>query len=201
MMDSGLPVVTGERFLDADPGPVGVVDADHVGALTELLDHLRAQGATAPALICPRDDTSWTRSLRTGYREWCRSHRAVERLRDISFNANADEVRLVAAALLAEQPAPDAIISAPDGGAIGVVSAASEIGRGVGEDLLVAACVDSLTMQLANPPITALNLRPRLLGNRCVELLVAAVDGDPAPTPSMHQLELVVRASTGALRG
>jgi len=198
LLHSGLPVVTGERYLGDGPAPAGVVESDHAAGMTELLDHLADAGARSPALIAPGDESSWARSLRVAYGEWCRARGIRERLSDIAFNASADAVRRAASALLAEEPPPDAIVSAPDGGAIGIVGAASDVGRRVGDDLLVAACVDSVTMELASPAITALDLRPREFGRTCVETLVRVVNGDPAPRHTVHPIELIRRASTGA---
>jgi DNA-binding LacI/PurR family transcriptional regulator len=81
------------------------------------------------------------------------------------------------------------------------VGAASEAGRTVGGDLLVAACVDSVTMQLATPAITALDLRPREFGNTCARVLVGILSGEPQPQAMDHPIELRPRASTAASAG
>jgi DNA-binding LacI/PurR family transcriptional regulator len=198
LLRSGLPVVTGERYPGEWSPPVYVVESDHAAGMTELLDHLAEAGARSPALIAPGDESSWARALRAAYGKWCRARGIHERVRGIAFNASADAVRSAAEALLAEESPPDAIVSAPDGGAIGIVGAANAVGRRVGEDLLVAACVDSVTMELASPAITALDLRPREFGRTCVETLVRAVNGEPTPQTTLHPIRLVRRSSTGA---
>ena len=198
LLRSGLPIVTGERYLGEGPAPAHVIESDHAAGMTELLDHLADSGARSPALIAPGDESSWAQALGAGYRAWCRARGIRERFRHIAFNASADAVRSAAGALLVEEPPPDAIVSAPDGGAIGIVGAANDVGRRVGEDLLVAACVDSITMELASPPITALDLRPREFGRTCVETLVRVVNGEPTPLETLHPIRLVRRCSTRA---
>jgi DNA-binding LacI/PurR family transcriptional regulator len=200
LMQSRLPVITGERYLGHTPATVSIVESDHARGLREMLDHVTERGAAAPALIAPGDESSWARTLRATYRDWCGHRGVTQRLHDIAFNASPDAVRRAAHALLAEQPAPDAIISAPDGGAIGIVGAAGEAGRNVGTDLLVATCVDSVTMQLASPAITALDLGPRQFGQTCVRALVQTLRGEPPPLRTVHPIRLVPRASTAGMK-
>jgi DNA-binding LacI/PurR family transcriptional regulator len=90
---SGLPVVTGERYLGDGPEPAAVVESDHRRGMRDVLDHLHDRGARKPALLAPGDESSWGRSLRAAYRAWCEEHGVPERLRDIAFDANAEAVR------------------------------------------------------------------------------------------------------------
>jgi DNA-binding LacI/PurR family transcriptional regulator len=197
LLESGLPVATGERYLGEGRRPMAVVESDHEAGMVQLLEHVMEVGARSPALIVPGDESSWAGALRRSYRAWCHQHGIRERIRDIAFGASPDAVRGAATSMLAEEPPPDAIISAPDGGAIGVLGAASDAGRRVGEDLLIATCVDSVVMQLASPAITALDLRPRVFARTCVKTLVQALENEPTPATTMHPIELVRRASTG----
>jgi DNA-binding LacI/PurR family transcriptional regulator len=96
-----------------------------------------------------------------------------------------------------DAPRPDAIVCAPDGSALGAIAAAREVGLTVGQDLLVAACVDSAAMALATPPVTALDLHPRAFGRRCAATLLALLAGEtPAPETLRQPADLVVRGST-----
>ncbi|MEV0198103.1 substrate-binding domain-containing protein, partial [Nonomuraea sp. NPDC050691] len=72
-----------------------------------------------------------------------------------------------------------------------------EEGRVPGRDLLLASCVDSQAMQLADPPITAIDLRPREAGVRCAALLFDLLAGRAQPgAERVHPIELLVRDST-----
>lgn len=197
LLASGLPLVTGEAYLEKGPQPVGVVESDHAGGMRKLLAHLADQGAARPVLIAPDEASSWARLLRRSYRDWCEARGVGAHIGDIPFNATPEQVREASRAVLAGPRRADAIISATDGAAIGVLGAAHEAGRHVGEDLLVASCVDSTTMELASPPITALDLRPREFGRRCALALIAVVQKEPRlATLQDHPIDLVVRAST-----
>ena len=217
LLSSGLPVVSGEQVAAGEPTPAAVVQADHAGGLRALLDHLADRGAVRPALLAPDEASAWAAALRATYDAWCAERRVLPHVRDVPFSATADVVRAVSAELLggrgraapgagaargagaagaAGAPRPDAIVCAPDGSALGAIAAAQEAGLTVGQDLLVAACVDSAAMALASPPVTALELHPRAFGRRCATALLALLAGErPAPETLRQPVELVVRAS------
>jgi DNA-binding LacI/PurR family transcriptional regulator len=65
--------------------------------------------------------------------------------------------------------------------ALGVLSAARDAGRSVGDDLLVASCVDSLAMQLVTPAVTAIDLRPREIGYDSANVLLRLIEGEELP--------------------
>lgn len=77
------------------------------------------------------------------------------------------------------------------------MAAAASAGRRVGDDLLVAACVDEPAHALLSPPVTSIDLEARALGSACLELLVEVWDagelGDPV---RVTEPRLVVREST-----
>ncbi|MEQ4719576.1 substrate-binding domain-containing protein [Nonomuraea sp. B19D2] len=67
--------------------------------------------------------------------------------------------------------------------------------RGTGVKL--ASCVDSAATRQADPPITAIDLRPKEAGASCAELLFELLSGSaPMGTERVHPIELNIRAST-----
>lgn len=214
---SGLPVVSGEPVLPGEPEPAAVVRADHAGALRELLDHVAARGARAPALVAPDEASSWAAQLRGAYGDWCAARRIEPRVREVAFNATPEEVRAASKELLGagrrgaaadasgeagggrrsaggesgaaegDGPPVDAIVCAPDGAALGAIAAARAAGVEVGRELLLAACVDSAAMALASPPITALDLGPRAFGGRCADALLALLAGERPAGDALRQ--------------
>lgn len=192
-----VPVVTCELDLTPNSSYSGGVTIDHAPAVRELLDHLAGQGATAIALIAPPLTTSWATVVRATYLIWCDEHGQTPMLRELILAASPYDVRKEVDSLLDQNPRPDAIISAPDGGAIGTLMAASERGLSVPEDILVASCVDSATLQLCSPAITAINLHPRQTGRQVAEILVALVLGESTETVWEEvAIKLEIRAST-----
>ena len=196
LMSAGLPVVTAERYGGAAQ-PTGVIWSDHETSLRELLDHLRARGARRPALIASDSTADWALTLQRTYARWC-AERGVQRLlHKAPFGSSPEVLRGVVGELLAEAPETDAIVCAADGAAAAVLPQIRSAGRVVGEDLLLASCVDSAAMRTAEPPITAIDLRPRHMGVECVRLLCEILAGEaPGGTARTLAIDMIVRAST-----
>jgi DNA-binding LacI/PurR family transcriptional regulator len=195
----GVPVVTCE--LDPTPGAAhaGAVDSDHRAAVCGLLDLLAAEGAQRIALIAPTRATWWGAELQDGYAEWVARHGRMPLLREVHIAAIEQDVHAVAAELLRAEGAdrPDAIVSAPEGGALGVLRAAAERGLDVPGELLVASCVESPVLATCVPPVTSIDLRPYELGLAGARLLARIVAGEPAPAQRERLgTDLVVRDST-----
>ncbi|MFE1363286.1 LacI family DNA-binding transcriptional regulator [Streptomyces anulatus] len=132
LLDAGVPVVTGERYLGPATGPSGAVVCDNAASLTALLDHVTERGARRPALLAPSGSSAWATALRATAGSWGRAHGVVVTLRTVPFAATPAEAEAATRALLAADPAVDAVICAPDGSAPGVLRAAAALGRKVG---------------------------------------------------------------------
>nr|WP_239144356.1 LacI family DNA-binding transcriptional regulator [Streptomyces sp. SID14515] len=221
LLDAGVPVVTGERYLGPATGPSGAVVCDNAASLTALLDHVTERGARRPALLAPSGSSAWATALRATARSWGLAHGVEVALRTVPFAATPAETEETTRALLTADPAVDAVICAPDGSTPGVLRAAAALGRevgggggsgGVGGDrtdggrtgtgpgtgLLVAACVDGPATRNAAPPVTAVDLRPAAYGRACAELLCDILANRAAPdTVRRHAWSLETRASTG----
>ncbi|WP_091228371.1 LacI family DNA-binding transcriptional regulator [Microbacterium sp. 3J1] len=176
ILNGKLPVVSGERPPAGAPTPDAVVWSDHANGMHELLAHLSASGASRPALIVGPANTAWVRDVRYAYLEWCAARGVEPLLADSAERLSSEDIRRVTRELLTSDPAPDAIISTPDGSAVGVVSTARAMGVEVGSELLVAGYADGLAMEMADPAITALDLSPRAFGARCATRLFEVID-------------------------
>lgn len=87
----------------------------------------------------------------------------------------------------------DALVCAPAGAATEVAPLLREAGANV----LLASCVDSAATRQSDPPITAIDLRPKEAGASCAELLFELLSGAaPLGTERVHPIELSFRAST-----
>ncbi|MFJ9109651.1 LacI family DNA-binding transcriptional regulator [Streptomyces sp. NPDC102283] len=228
LLDAGVPVVTGERYLGPAAGPSAAVVCDNAASLTALLDHVAERGARHPALLAPAGSSAWATALRSTARAWGLAHGVEVALRTVPFAATPGEAEAATRELLAAHPAVDAVISAPDGSAPGVLRAAAALGRPVGAldggdpgralhggtprrapdggdpgvppggGLLVASCVDGAATRGAQPPVTAVDLRPAAYGRACAELLCDILADRAAPdTVRLHAWTLETRASTG----
>ncbi|WP_030075700.1 LacI family DNA-binding transcriptional regulator [Streptomyces baarnensis] len=210
LLDAGVPVVTGERYLGPAAAPSGAVVCDNAASLTALLDHVAERGARRPAVLAPSGSSAWATALRATARSWGLAHGVEVALRTVPFAATPAEAEETTRALLTADPAVDAVICAPDGSAPGVLRAAAALGREVGDSekaggsgksgsgLLVAACVDGPATRNAEPPVTAVDLRPAAYGRACAELLCDILADRAAPdTVRCHAWSLETRASTG----
>ncbi|MEV0385928.1 LacI family DNA-binding transcriptional regulator [Nonomuraea sp. NPDC050643] len=192
LMATGLPTVSCEHF-PGERQADGVVWSDHAPMLARLLGHLRSAGAARPGLIVAGDESDWAASVHRGYLDWCAAQEVAPLVHRVSFDATGDEVRAAARSLLESGAGMDALVCAPAGAATEVAPLLREAGTGV----LLASCVDSAATRLADPPITAIDLRPREAGASCAELLFELLSGTaPAGTERVHPIELAVRAST-----
>ena len=193
----GVPVVTCERDLTPGATHAGSVEGDHDAGIRTLLDHLADQGARRIAVLCPPGDTSYGLDIRAGHARWCAERGLPELLHDVPFDAPADAVSAVTRAALAVGPRPDAIVVVPEGG----VAPCMEVLRGAGlefpRDLLLASYVDDLFLASLPVPVTAVDLKPALMGQLAARLLADLVEGRAAVGQVLHvPTELHVRAST-----
>lgn len=197
LLDAGVPVVTGERYLGPSPAPTGAVVCDNAASLTALLDHVRDRGARRPALLAPEGTSAWAQALRETAAGWGAAHRTEVALHTVPFAATAADIEAATRRLLATDPGIDAVLCAPDGAAPGALRAAADLGRTVGADLLVASCVDGTANRSANPPVTAVDLRPADYGRACATLLCDILAGRAEPdTVRHHTWVLETRPST-----
>jgi LacI family transcriptional regulator len=91
----------------------------------------------------------------------------------------------------------DAIVFASDQLARGGCDRLRERGLRVPDDVAVTGYDDWEVMSLASrPPLTTVDMRLEHLGRRAAELLIAAIEGKPAPSVERLAPRLVVRAST-----
>ena len=149
------------------------------GPATELLlEHLRAQGASHPALI-----------VGSGSR-----HSAVDAL--AAYERKAEEygwAPIVAAepeaggeqagydrcaAMLAEHPRIDAVCAMVDAFAVGAVRAIHDSGRGIPDDVMVVTRYDGLRARTCRPQLTAVDLHLDRAAFEAVELLLGRLRGD-----------------------
>lgn len=196
LMNSQLPVVTAERYV-GDRQPTGVIWSDHETAMTELLDHLHDSGAHCPAFIASGTTSDWSTTLQRTHARWCLDRGVPTLVHRAPFGSAPDVLRGVVRQMLAKTPGIDAVVCAADGAAAAVLPELRAAGRTVGHDLLLASCVDSSAMRTAEPPITAVDLRPRAMGAECARLLCEILSGEaPRGTVRTLEIDMNIRAST-----
>lgn len=200
LLDIGLPVVSSER-LPSGRTPTGVVWSDHSHYTTSLLDHLASRGARRPALLASTSPSDWALTVQNAYRAWCRGASITPALEVAPLGASPALLHETTANLLRRDPDIDALIGAEDGVAAITIPAITGAGHVIGEDFLLASCVDSSTLQTLRPPVTAIDVRAGEAGAACVTLLHDLMIGNARGGTTIElPLALHVRDSTRGLR-
>ncbi len=101
-----------------------------------------------------------------------------------------------AAAILATEPRPTAVLAMSDQLAFGVLGHARDAGLRVPEDVAVAGFDDLPHAARTTPPLTTVHQPTVLKGKEAARLLIAQLRGDEAPTSVLLPTHLVVREST-----
>jgi len=179
---------------------ISVGDAEAADAMTEHLLHL---GHRRIGFIIGHPEHGSSHDRLAGYRSALRRH-------DIEFDDTLVEQGRFdyesgyscAQKLLASVPRPTAIFASNDPMAMGVLSAAHELGLGVPGELSVAGFDDSPLARHAWPPLTTARQPITEVARLATELLMQKLQGR-LEGDSRHRLqaELVHRASTGVPAG
>lgn len=190
-----LPIVTLEPALGAAAS--GVVSASHERAFRDLLDHLEARGSRLPGFLASPAVTDWGVRMQREFRTWCEERSITPVVVERPFGSPPRRYAEAIGALLERQPDLDAVVCGPDGSAAVALDVLAAAGRRPGDDVLVAAIVDNSALAQTDPPVTAIDLQPRLAGELCVGLLLELIAGTQPPgTVVDHPIEIRYRAST-----
>jgi DNA-binding LacI/PurR family transcriptional regulator len=191
-----VPVVVGGRPVDGEHGDVSYVDADNVGGAAQAVRHLIDSGRSSIATVAgPRDMTVGLDRL-AGYRRVMadaeRSDHGLVAFGDFG-QASGEHA---AARLLERRPDVDAIFTASDLMAVGVLRALRRAGRRVPDDVAVIGFDDLPIGRRTDPPLTTVRQPIEEMGARMTrELLGLIVSGPSTPRRVVLDTELVLRAS------
>ncbi len=201
LRDSSVPVVA--LWQGSNPLDVPTVDVDNRAGVLAGLEHLVELGHSRIAFVSAR--------LLGDIRE--REAAFVEFMRDRFGGVPDGFVRQVpntptggeiaAAGLLDLDPSPTAIITSTDTLAIGVLHAASTLGRAVPDDLSVVGFDDILFASHTIPALTTLRMPTADIVREGMELAIdAARDPHQPRTPTVKVIapSLIVRESTARPR-
>jgi DNA-binding LacI/PurR family transcriptional regulator len=192
-----IPVVVGGRPVGAEADiPVTYVDADNRGGAARAVRHLIDSGRSVIATVAgPRDMTAGFDRL-AGYRQ-------------VMADANRSDHGLVffgdfgqasgehaTARLLERRPDVDAIFTASDLMAVGVLRALRRAGRDVPDDVAVIGFDDLAIGRHTDPPLTTVHQPIEEMGARMARELLGLIAGRCAPPRGVVlDTELVLRAS------
>lgn len=187
-VDPGVPAVPRPTAT----GPPYVTAADRAGARRAVC-HLRHRGRRRIATIAgPRDTTCGSERL-AGWRE-ALGDRGDQRLVEFG-DYTCSSGRCAMARLLDRAPDLDAVFVASDLMAAGALATLSQAGYRVPADVAVAGFEDAAVATVVQPALTTVRRPLPQISTEMVRLLLAAMDGRPAP-PVTLPTELIIRDST-----
>ncbi|MET8542037.1 LacI family DNA-binding transcriptional regulator [Kitasatospora sp. NPDC004799] len=195
-----VPLFT-DRSVEGRPG-THWVDVDADGAVREVLDHLRGQGARRTAVVLPGTVTRFHSAVTDTYRRWCGEHGAAPRLVTTDGPGDGPVVGAVERLLTGPGPRPDALFVLAEASPPLVLDAVRRAGLGVPDDLLLVCASEDASAAHTHPPVSTLSLQPALVAEKGIELLMAALEsGSREPTGAVVPTRLEVRASSSAGAG
>ena len=173
------------------------VDADMAAAATMVLDHFAELRECRPALVLAEERRSYSLDTLAGYQKWV----SARGLPSIIFTApeiGAETAGQEAVArLLHAHPGVNAIYSPLEAFATGALTAISEAGFAVPEDIQLAT-LDGVQARISRPALTAIDAMPMQAARRAVELLFLQIANRTAlPQRELLAPKLIVRQSTG----
>jgi DNA-binding LacI/PurR family transcriptional regulator len=205
-LERDLPVITVDEprevptpFVGIDDRAGGRIAAQH---LVEL-GHERIAIVSFPE--CANDDPSLpfdaTQERLAGYREGLGAAWDPDRV--VISPTNRQEIsRQLAAAVLAAEPPPTAILAMSDVLAAGTIRGAADHGVDVPSELSVVGFDDIPQAALNEPPLTTVAQPTERKGEIAAQALLDALESDtrPKPTRTLLPIELVVRGTTAPPR-
>jgi LacI family transcriptional regulator len=200
MQSESQPFVLIDRiFDDLEADFVGI---DDVAAGRMATTHLIEMGRKHIAHISGRENSTGVRR-KEGYLEALRAHKLPVRedyilSRDFVDTDSQRQGSEAMRQLLERKPRPDAVFCHNDPIAIGAMNVILDAGLRIPEDVALVGCGNLNYNEWLRVPLTSIDQRSHLIGQRAGEILLAMIEGREWPAPSKVILEpaLVVRAST-----
>jgi LacI family transcriptional regulator len=190
---SSIPVVYCDWSAEVEESIV----FDAQGAASALAQHLAEHGHRRIAFMAPMLEFPHMAALYRGFQRaagngWLE---AVDLLPCANFSIEAGAA--AASAALGSAAPPSAIATAADDLALGVITAARQLGVSIPDDLALVSygAVDSTAF--VDPPLTTVELPVHEMGLLGGRRLAARIRGEPAQGPTVLPGHLVVRASCG----
>jgi LacI family transcriptional regulator len=196
LYENGWPFcVVGQRF----DSPYCQVDANHVDGSRQAIEHLTAAGHKRIALVNGPSVYSNSIDRRRGYEDALRSAGiAIDETLCFQGNYSRKSGYSLAAQLYARKGAFDAVFTANDRMAIGLMQGLKENGMQPGRDYALIGYDDSEASRVTEPPMSTVHVPFFEMGRLAAERLLRSIAEDKGGEPFREQLAttLVVRDSS-----
>ncbi|HEX6356157.1 LacI family DNA-binding transcriptional regulator [Actinophytocola sp.] len=189
--ESGLPVV----MIDDrghHPGFPSVATSNTAGGAAAAT-HLLALGRTRPVMVTGPADFGCTHHRSAGF------HSVVGEVPAVEGDFTRDSGQAAIASLLDAGVRFDAVFTQNDLMAVGVLDGLRAAGRTVPDDVAVIGFDDIAIAAHTRPALTTVRQPSREMGEAAATMLLAHLDGEPAPEqPLILPTSLVIRESAPA---
>ena len=198
-----LAAATGVRIVAADrisaDSPLDSVGVDNRAAAAEVARHLLATGRRHILAVAANGLISNVNERIAAAEAVAQS--AGARLEVLHAGFTLAENRAAIARRLAAGPCPDALFTLNNVATLGALGAIGEVGLDVPDDIALVGFDDAEWMEVAAPPITAVQQPVDLIGRAAWAQLMARLAGDAGPPVETRlQCTLKIRASTAPRR-
>ena len=192
-----VPLVQIDRR--AVPG-VAYVGVDQEAAMSEVIEHLIAEGCRRFAYVSSTSRASTAAERLRAYRRAVKVVHAPSAERVYQGSFSLDWGRAAAQRILDEGDLPDAIVCANDSVALGVLDVLRSKGLGVPEEVLLTGFDDTELASIAWPPLTSVRQPLEMIGRKGAELVLGSGAGPgeagPGKPVNLFKAELKVRESS-----
>ncbi|MEV0390640.1 LacI family DNA-binding transcriptional regulator [Nonomuraea sp. NPDC050643] len=194
---AGLPVPVVYAFTSsADPDDCSVVPDEAAGA-RKAIDHLLAIGRTRIAHITGPEHHHSAHVRATAATHHLTQHGHPPAAPPLYGAWSEIWGRQATAILLAAHTPVDAVFCGNDQIARGVADALRAAGRRVPDDIALVGFDNwDVMTDACQPPLTSIDMNLEGLGQTAAHLLLAAINGTPAPGRHLRPCHLVIREST-----
>lgn len=197
--ESGIPCVHVGKNRDSGCDTLCYIDFEE-GAY-RLTRHLLSFGYRSIGLVRNLSERNMSAQMEAGFANAIRESQQEIETRLYACEASVQSGYLFPQQLMQQDVLPQALITAGDGQALGVLKAAQDANISVPQKLALASMTDSPVCGLVNPPITALELPASKLGMAAGRLLFDSIENKElelgVPQEMVLQPKLKIRRSCG----
>lgn len=168
----GTPTVTIGAAADFQGSNVQV-DNDHRDALQVALEEFQERGKRRHAIVKDTTHRAYVETIADAFTAWSRQRGTEPLVYELdSLDASAFDALLERL----NHDGVDSVYATSDDIALGLLRRAQGMSLSIPEDLALISAVDSQALTLTSPPVSAMELFPRLAGEEALKQLVNAVE-------------------------
>lgn len=200
LIEKGTVIVQIDRMVEGLNADAVLLD-NEAGAMAAV-SHLISAGHTRIGILTGPPSVLTARDRLRGYERALRQHGIPVREELVRTGSFLHEYAIEAATeLLRSSPAPTAIFAANNILAEGCFLAVNDLSLKIPKDVSLIAFDDVPWMRMVRPQVTAVRQPVADMARSAAELLLRRLrDGNPAPSTSVFQSELVTRGSVAPIR-